>query len=172
VTFKRCTGERANERVASRTLRRAGDIGCEPRCALWATTPGPSCVPRTRQAAEGRAGQGATTHGATTSGSAGVLRAGRAKPPRAATLRATVHCALRAAPGSRAGTPHRASHAARGAPWTRAGRAGPRPRATRRAPAPGARARRVGSPRPRQPSSGRAPEARRPSSRSRAAGMG
>ena len=38
--------------------------------------------------------------------------------------------------------------------------------------APGAGACRAGSPRPRQPSSGRAPEARRPSSRPRAAGTG
>jgi hypothetical protein len=88
MTFKRCTGERANKRVASRALRRAGDAGREPRCALRAATPVPSYVPRTRQAAEGRARQGAATHGATASGSAGVLRAGRAEPPRAATPRA------------------------------------------------------------------------------------
>jgi hypothetical protein len=126
-------------------------------------------VPRTRQAAEGRAGQGAATHGATASGSAGVLRAGRAESPRAATLRAAL--APRAAPWprrkGRAGigqaqasalTANRAEaaggHATPGeprttrrAPWTRAGQAAPRPRAASRTPWPRARRGRDGAPR-------------------------
>jgi hypothetical protein len=91
VTFKRCTGERANGRVASRALRRAGDSGREPRCALRAATPGREL----RRTGPPRAAAQACCEQAVQ---------GRREQPRCEQPR----CALRAAPVQRAGTPRRA----------------------------------------------------------------
>jgi hypothetical protein len=128
VTFKRCTGERASERVATLAARYA--------------TPGTLAANRAARAADSNAGQGATTHGATASGSAGVLQAGRAEPLRAAPgLRAVPwpHWQRRAGIGQarRAGSRGRVRAGGRRgqAPWPRAvpmPRAGTPHRASRR----------------------------------------
>jgi hypothetical protein len=111
VTFKRCTGERANERVASRTLRRAGDFGREPRCALRAATPGRE----PRHTGPPRA----ATHACYEQAVQGRREQPCCEQPR---------CALRAAPGQRAGMPRhaRGGAALRASQQGRAGGRGPR----------------------------------------------
>jgi hypothetical protein len=158
VTFKRCTGERANERVASRTLCRAGDSGREPRCALRVATPSrePRRTGPPRAAAQACFEQAVQSH----------REQPHCEQPR---------CTLRAAPGQQAGTPRRARGGAalHASQQGRAGGSGPR-RAVSSEHAAGARKLRAQA-EPGTPKAGctssrvRAAEPTTPGSRGRAA---
>jgi hypothetical protein len=181
--FKRCTGERANERVATLATRygqpRRGRAVCHGRAKQQRATPGrePRRTGPPRAAAQAcyeqavqsrreqpRCKQPRCALQATPGPQAAPWprRKGRARIERAqagalAANRAEVagEHATPASRGPRVGRPGRALDEPRQGHAPRRGRHG-------RAPGRDGTGRRAGSPRPCQPSSGRAPEARRP----------